>query len=1107
MKKLLTLAVLLAVAALWSADLLADRGPDNHTPYNTVLSNGRPYFYKNRWWSMFDSVAVNSQGTYSNGTHYDRRPFICPPADGTIYYDAILRLITYEITPHSNTANKQISSTSHDIDSGTDTQNNVASNSTEYDNSGKNHTTTTTGSRQISQTVHSSRHNTTHSGTTPTDTTTYNRSGKTYTKSITTQWWEREDTVIAEHITTSWNDTKTQTTENSNSYLNLYSWIHPAAYAASHITPPASHTNTQHYTEDVGEWEYNGNPLGRDMLIEDNEWHTYSHVAMIDSFAERLSLKQVEGTSWNVSTRNLRMAMKPHIRLYDQTKFGSHNMTEYIPKATMVNDTGSVTVYIHSFLTDTVPASDTYIPDGTIRIEKLDGDTAYFRIHDVTNGTQFYDMQVGANRCGRYDRTPSDVDSLLALNDDQYSIPFYFCPTNHDQNVRTARFKVSNAGNSAIIEVQGNVDFEPLRLTVISPAYDMTYRHSSVNTASYQADMKQDLIDHDGLKCNYDDAVITFENGVPTDVARISSTGKIDFYHKAQFSFDIVATSAKAAQTQGNISTARLHITLMNVPYGTMHFLGTQNDVYANKANWERHDWLPTLSQDVSIEAPCRILNGSLVDKDTIEDAMSNDTRRCHDFTITGNGSLTITSQGEFDVQGTATNADASRFVLETAADSRATFRHMDGNPAATVNAYLKGYIREEGNVNGMDWQYRGSIGLSDQMNLTDIRAYRWDEQYNASNCWRDLQRNTVNLAPWVGYAIDNHTNGPRTVTYTSHLLPIRAGHTYNLTFTETGRPNEGVNLVTNSFAAPVRPRQLIFENCKMEVYFYNTSTHDQYVNDSASQIVTIPVNTAQAAGLEDLIDAGQSFAVQALSAGATVTIPEHAVASHWSGAMNAPAREYDFNVLGIRASINGHLADRVVLIENEYCTDDYDDGFDGTKRLSSQNVTALYAAPRFGRTSVNASESMLGTNVGFHAGSEETEYTLSFETDNLEGYDRLYLVDNLNGNIIDILAGDTYHFHGTTGLDDRRFTVQGSRIIADVDNAYGDDDAVNAIRVADNRAYITGLEGETLRIIDAQGRVLLTRTAHDGMELDLEDLATGAYVITAGGQTVKFIR
>lgn len=1115
MKKLYSLVVILALASLWSANLYADYGPSNHSQWNTVLSNGRPYYHDGRWWSLYDPTVVTSQGTYNAGTHYDRRPFIYPPACGTLYYDAILHFVnlTFDTTKVNTVVSRSAANEN------TETQDNVSSSSSEYyANWSTNYQTVETNRENVTETILNPGNNPTITPINSTDTTktwtkrvqitwqntvvttTYHKNGKTYTKTIVTATCD--STNVVDSITTV--NIRNNTSVHSNSYINIYSWIHPAAYTASNITPPTSHTDGRgHLVEEVGEWEINDTPLGRDKLAEDNEWHTYAHHGMVDAFAERLSIKQYEGTSWNVETRNVRMAMAPHLRLQDGTKFGSVNMTEYIPRSTMIRDTGMTTVYFRSFLTDTIEGGN-----GTIRIEGVSGDTALFRIYDKDN-TSAYDLQVGTNKCGVFDKTANDVAELLSTNDSIFPIRFYFCPVNHDATVHQARFKISNGPREAYVTVHGNVDFEPLKLSVTKVNYDMQARHSNVNTASYQADMLQDLIDHDGLTCNYDDVVYTFKNGVPTNVARISTDGKIDVYHKAQFSFDIVATSEKAKLTAGNITTASLTIILTNIPYGTMHFQGNQNTEYYNKGNWDRPDWIPTLDQDVSIDAVCYFnhtsdATDSIQGEGDIKEESNTDRRRCHDFTITENGQFTMHSHAEYDVQGVAVNDDAQKLVFEAGPHSRSTFRHHQGTPAATVNVYLKGHVQDATSTNGMDWQYRGCIGTADPMSIADVNAFQWDETLNASNCWINYQQNNLRLTPWVGYAIDNHTAQARTVSYTTHLIPTESGHTYNLTRTVTGRPNEGVNLITNSYACPIRPRQLTFNNVEQQIWLYNTSTHDQYEADWAAQIVAVPVVTATAAGLDTLIHAGQSFAVRATADGATLTVPHRAIASHYSGEMHAPEEELEFNVLGIRVAKDGRLADRVVLIESDLCTDGYDDGFDGTKQLAAQSVTALYATTSFGRTSVNASQSMIGTYVGFHAGRAETEYTMTFETEKLEGYGELYLHDNQTGADVDILAGESYTFRGTTGLDDRRFTILGSRIISDVESAA---EELNAIRVADNRAFIQGHEGETLRIIDMQGRVLTTITAHDQMELDLSAFAKGVYMITAGDQTVKFIR
>lgn len=827
------------------------------------------------------------------------------------------------------------------------------------------------------------------------------------------------------------------------------------------------------------------NHTSKDFFTGDH-YNTYTND--ISRWISQVSVKKYNGGGYDWKSCNFQIRLATHLRLQKAgVPYGTDRLDTAFAGSTQVHSVAqqSIDVYFRSFLTEET--------NGNILIEAVSGDVEDFRIGRADNAALTCTYNFGQNACGVYDHQTSDP--ALDASQQQYAIRFYFRPKSvgSGQNgYKTAVYKITNGtgeNSEVYVELHAYATPDPLTFTT-DGTVDLTA--GPVNTATYQLNIIDYLKNSAHFASNYvvDGLTYSFANGLPAQVASIDAQGNITFYQKADFEFDITAHSDSAAR-DNTTSSATAHIVLTNVPYGTMTFTGT--GLYTTQARWDRPDILPTEHQNVLISGTCAL----------------EDMRPCHDLTI-GTGELTIRPDGAYTVEGNLENNTAANLVLEAEPAHMGTLRFNEGtHTAATVVNFLKGTYAG-GNLNQVDWQYRGAIGAPDPISWTDVNVYEWDETLNGTNCWKNYQNDNISLTPWLGYAWDNHQASQRYVRYTTKLIPVENGHTFSLTHTATGKANEGCNLVTNSYSAPVEIADLTFSNANAELFFFNTSTHDEWKSAGGSdstlsgQIVAYPLHTGAASGLQSAIPAGQSFSVVATGANATLTIPAKAVVGAASGEMYAPLRDDEFNVLGIRLSADGRLADRVVLIESDNCTDGYDNGYDGTKRLASASVAALYATTAFGRTMINASQSMVGTELGFHAAQAETEYTLSFETDNLEGYSELYLRDNQTGAETDILAGATYRFHGTTGLDNHRFSILGSRIIADVETGL---EPENDIRVADNRAFITGHEGETLTIVDMQGRLITTTTAHDRMELDLSSLATGVYVVKAGTQSVKFIR
>ena len=129
---------------------------------------------------------------------------------------------------------------------------------------------------------------------------------------------------------------------------------------------------------------------------------------------------------------------------------------------------------------------------------------------------------------------------------------------------------------------------------------------------------------------------------------------------------------------------------------------------------------------------------------------------------------------------------------------------------------------------------------------------------------------------------------------------------------------------------------------------------------------------------------------------------------------------------------------------------------------------------------------------VSFKA-EENGTYTLSFNTENVElGY--LHLIDNMNGNEVDLLSTPSYTFEASTTDYASRF-----RLVFATGNA--DDN----FAFYSNGSFVINNEGNaTLQVIDVNGRILKSESINGCTNIDM-NTAAGVYMLRlVNGDNVK---
>lgn len=642
-----------------------------------------------------------------------------------------------------------------------------------------------------------------------------------------------------------------------------------------------------------------------------------------------------------------------------------------------------------------------------------------------------------------------------------------------------------------------------------------------VNTASYQAIVTTELVDLGVLSTNYNNVTYTIAAG-DDDHANIAAVngGKLDAYRLGEYPLAITATAENGATATVDLS--------INIPRGTMVF-NTAGDWNTN-SNWHRPDILPLgENHNVEILENCTVSTTNSADNATNVTGVPAD---CYDLTVTL-GTLTIASTGALTVENTLTSDDVAKILIKAEETKAGSVWFLSGSPLATVELYGYGSKDEYNPI----WQYRGIPVDASSITITGITStsyngyqlpgiYEWtetpeqSEQGDYKENWHRIHDGS--LSAWTGYSFAKMTDESASgyVAIAKGTL-LTGNHQYDLVKTGISTNyNDGNNLITNSYAAPIDLGALQeedFQNANATVTFFNHDSDESYrrqysggpaTGDGAGQLTVWPIFSGAAANnaTGKTIASGESFLVQATAGqNASFTVRHEVLKSNsTNGQLHAPRKAEEFNILEMYVE-GGENGDRLVLMENENCSGRYDNGYDGLKMQSTGKAPQLYATNDFGKTAINVDEKIIGQYVGFKAAKNGIKYTVSFNTDRLEGYEWLYLFDTKENKYTNILEGETYTFTGTYSGEEKRFIIVGER--EDGTKSTGND---QKIEVVNGQVLVTGFDGmsESLMIFDMSGKMVWQSNTIFGPWFDLPGaIPDGVYVIKAGNCQTKFLK
>ena len=530
-----------------------------------------------------------------------------------------------------------------------------------------------------------------------------------------------------------------------------------------------------------------------------------------------------------------------------------------------------------------------------------------------------------------------------------------------------------------------------------------------------------------------------------------------------------------------------------------------RNNTFLSEGEWgENNKWsfgLPNENEDVIIAANVTIPNNATI---TVKNVILN-----------SNTSITIKPQGvlKIDTINQASNTD---IIIESNEVNTASFLYKNKNKVdATIQLYSKAFsdgIRNSiaGNFKDPKWQYIGII--TDSLKYSTLNTdgitnwiYRWDETQNAVSCWAEKLNEQSHLYAWNGYCIAQENE--RTYTYSGSLL--NKNHTYNLTYSDSKYRSDdlGNNLITNSYSGPIDITSLSmdnFINVEATIYIYNTGSYAEWKEQVSNtlgfnpgQTIQIPINVISVLGSEypRTIASSQAFFIKSFPNGGQFIV-DYEKNVYNSTSFNNQKRVIsevnpEFNVLKIDVK-SSQSNDRLYLIEHKDCTHNFDNGYDAIK-LFDNNGPQIYAINDSMNTAINTSNNIVNQSIGFRGDSEYEMYTLTFNSDKLHSYNKLYLYDIITDEYVDILNNETYTFYYIPSDNDARFLIT-------TDKKNGDRDIVTATETIDSFNEIK--LNDIIYIYNFNGHLIYNSKVDSSN--DLNNLTNGIYIVITNNKTFK---
>ncbi|MCQ2312893.1 MAG: hypothetical protein MJZ84_05540 [Paludibacteraceae bacterium] len=346
-------------------------------------------------------------------------------------------------------------------------------------------------------------------------------------------------------------------------------------------------------------------------------------------------------------------------------------------------------------------------------------------------------------------------------------------------------------------------------------------------------------------------------------------------------------------------------------------------------------------------------------------------------------------------------------------------------NPNAQVNTMPEATITLTTNVRKDYWQH---LALPIE-NLTEHSndkgaanaVFEWkNNEWNQLGGWNEIKA-------FKGYDFTNNYEGQDNVTYTfkGQLVGVQ---NQGLSLIE------GVNFFGNSYTAPISLSALFdqigsdMESNTIEktVYIYNSST----LNYGFTSQLGIQLAEMGYADLEfKTIAPLQGFWMNLQEGKGTAGTTINYAKAVWNNTEElgkpqyAPSRNGNSNnfstVATIKVTAANGAADKVILVEGDQFSAEFENGSDASKMMSEESFN-LFATTENGKQSMVATDNLEGTTLTFQAG-QEVEYTMTFAKVLNNDYS---LLDLLTNEVISLTEGNSYTFAAQPNGTEARFQI-----------------------------------------------------------------------------------
>ena len=312
------------------------------------------------------------------------------------------------------------------------------------------------------------------------------------------------------------------------------------------------------------------------------------------------------------------------------------------------------------------------------------------------------------------------------------------------------------------------------------------------------------------------------------------------------------------------------------------------------------------------------------------------------------------------------------------------------------------------------------------------------------------------------GYLYANQENN--NIIYSGFTKPTTTGYTFIIEQLPYNSEAiwKGWNLLGNPFT------------CKATV----SGVSDFYVmNAAGSELVPVDAYV-------NAVNPMQGFFVQATAEGQSVSFTPGAPVSGEIGGGEGPWGEDDFK-LNIR--VNGNNGDY------DLARIRFGQGQGLEKFMLNEDHTKIYFPVDNKNYAVTYAEEMGVMPVNFKA-QNNGAYTISFTSTGSFNY--LHLIDNMNGNDVDLLATPNYSFEAKTTDYASRFKL----VFATGNNSNED-----SFAFFNNGSFLINNDGKaTLQVIDVNGRILKSEIINGSANVNV-NAAAGVYMLRlVNGDNVK---